>query len=292
MVVSATLCRCDKTPEIPLLRIEMTRIQCLAILSILLAPTSSAFADGEVEDLNTQMMRATVKISHPSSTASGFILSADENKEFILVTAAHVFEKTPDDETTIVFRIRQAEGEYKKEPVKLAIRKEGKPVWTKHPSEDVAVIGISPPENADVPRVSTSLLATDESLQMRRVHPGDNLALIGFPHREEGSEAGFALLRNGPIASFPLLPTAKTRTFYLSTNVFEGDSGGPVYLDRASNGGPGAGEEPLIVGLAAGQRNFNEEAKGVYATMQFRYRLGLAIVVHASLIKETIDLLP
>jgi len=67
-------------------------------------------------------------ISHDKSTGTGFVLT-DGNK-FILVTAAHVFDGTPDDETTIVFRREEADGVYQKEPAKLVIRKENKPAWT------------------------------------------------------------------------------------------------------------------------------------------------------------------
>lgn len=248
-------------------------------------------AHAEDEDLNTQLMRATVKISHDKSTATGFLLSNGKDEKYILVTAAHVFEKTPDDETSVVFRSKQAEGEYTKEPTKLVIRKYGKPIWTKHPTEDVAVIWVAPPKTADVPRISTERLATDEELRKLKIHPGDELAFLGFPHREEGSKAGFPLLRDGPIASFPLLPTAKTKTFFLSANTFEGDSGGPVYLTRPSRTDPDTDDVKLIVGLVSAQQFLDEELKMIYGTTTLRHRLGLAIVVHASFIKETIDLL-
>ena len=261
----------------------------LLTVSLLLLLLSSAFAEGE--ELNTQLMRATVKISHEKSTATGFVLSQGKNGRYILVTAAHVFDDTPGDETTVVFRSKQAEGEYKKEPTKLVIRKQGKPLWKKHPTADVAVIAITPPRNADLPRVSTDLLATDESLRKHRIHPGERLAILGYPHREEGSAAGFPLLRDGPIASFPLVPTAKTKTFYLSTNSFAGDSGGPVYLARPSLTDPDKEDVKLIVGLVYGQRFLDEEAKMIYGTTKLRHRLGLAIVIHASFIAKTIDLL-
>ena len=48
----------------------------------------------------------------------------------------------------------------------------------------------------------------------------------------------------------------------------------------------------LIMGLVSAQRFLDEEAKMVYGAAKFRHRLGLAVVIHASLIKETIDRLP
>lgn len=241
------------------------------------------------DDLHTEMMRATVKLVHNSSTATGFILAPDGNK-FVLVTAGHVLEQTHGDETQVQFHRQQSPGVYTKELSKLTIRKDDKPLWTKHPSEDVAALRIVPPSGIDLPRIPVSRLASDESLIANKVHPGDNLACLGYPHRNESSDAGFALLRPGVIASFPLLPTAKTHTFWASANILEGDSGGPVYLARPA--GSGETEVRLILGLTSGQRFLDEDAKLVYETMKIRHRLGLGLIVHASAIKDTIDRLP
>ena len=63
------------------------------------------------EDLNTQLMRATFKIMHEKSTATGFILKKNNEEKHILITAAHVLNNTPGDETTVIFRTKKAEGE-------------------------------------------------------------------------------------------------------------------------------------------------------------------------------------
>jgi len=262
-------------------------MRLLPILFVLTSLPSLAIA--EDDDLDTRMMRATVKIMHDDSTATGFLLFATNPDQFLLVTAAHVLEKTPGESTTVVFRAQQSEGSYQKLPTKLAIRQAGMPLWTKHPTDDVAVIGVTPPANADLPRVSVELLASDDLLRKHKVHPGEALSSLGYPHRNEASDAGFPILRRGAIGTFPLIPTAKTRTFYFSGNTFEGDSGGPVYLTRPSHDPARPGEVNLILGLVSGQMFLDEEAKMVYGTTKFRHRLGLAIIVHASLIRETID---
>ncbi len=238
------------------------------------------------EDFTTQMMRATVKVNHEKSTGTGFILRKGER--FILVTAAHVLMQTPGPETTVIFRRLQAEGEYTKEPLKITIRKDKNPLWLQHPQSDVAVIELTPPKEIDLAPVGVEHLATDEMLKKQNVHPGDQLTCLGYPHREESSAAGFPILRDGPIASFPLTPTAKTKTFYMSMNVFEGDSGGPVFLVRPARSKTEP-EARLIVGLISGQRFLDEEARMIYGTIKLRQRLGLAIVAHASFIRDTVD---
>jgi hypothetical protein len=272
-------------------RTPLVAVTCL-VLSLLAGPLQA-----EEEDLDTQLMRATVKVSHEKSTATGFLLCRPDPKEpqhrqFVLVTAAHVFENIPGNEAILSFRSRQAEGVYKKVPLKVTIRKDGKPRWTKNPSQDVAVLVVVPPDNADLPKLPVDLLATDEAMKKYQIHPGDILACLGYPHRVEANEAGFPILRSGPIASFPLTPTRANKTFLLSINTFEGDSGGPVYLAGPRRSSPGKDkpeEVRLILGLVTGQHFLDEEMKMIYGTTKIRHRLGLAIVVHAVFIKETLD---
>ena len=276
----------------------MHRLSLAAIpwITLLLAGSLRA----EQEDLNTQLMRATVKVSHDKTTGTGFVLyrpasHQTERSRFILVTAGHVFENIPGNEATLFFRKKEREGEYKKLPLKIVIRKDGKPQWTKHPSEDVAALVVVPPDHADLPKLPVDLLATDRALKKHRVHPGDVLASLGYPHRVEANGGGFPILRNGPLASFPLVPTKVSKTFLLSTHTFEGDSGGPVYLASARRSG--AEEEDrdevrLIVGLVTRQMFLDEEMKMIYGTTKLRHRLSLAVVVHASFIRETIQRLP
>lgn len=261
---------------------------------LILAVSSTVFTSQILameEDFNTQLIRATIKIAHEKSTATGFILLKPKEEKHVLITAAHVLNNTPGEETSLLFRIKKAEGEYTKEPLKINIRKEGKPLWAKHPTEDIAALWVTPPKNADLAQLSTNLLASDALLQKHKIHPGDLVANLGYPHRAEANSAGFPILRHGSIATFPLYPTAKTRTFLLSGNIFEGDSGGPVFLSKPNRTEPEKENLNLILGLVAAQHFLDEDIKLIYGTSKIRHRLGLAIIIHASLINETIELL-
>ncbi len=237
------------------------------------------------------MLRATVKLSHSDSTATGFILTPDEGKSFLLVTANHVLASTKGSETKIIYRSKESESEYKKLPTTLIIRNEDKPLWVKHPKEDVAVIAVTPPEGADLAVLSTDLLATDDDLRDNQIFPGKRTNLLGYPHREEASVAGFPILREGPIATYPLLPTQKTKTFYVNTNIFSGDSGGPVYTARPIADGEPEQDALLIMGVIHGQRFVHNTVKGDYITVKTHHQFDLAIVVHASYIIETIGMM-
>jgi hypothetical protein len=269
-------------------------------LSVVVFLSSCSALRAEPEEFNTQMMRATVKVSGERSTATAFILSRpapgeDKSDQFVLITAGHVFETMVGNEATVFVRKKQADGTYKKMPTKIRIRMDSKPVWVKHPSADVAVMPLVPPQDADLPALPVDLLATDELLKKYGIHPGDDLSSLGYPHQIEANEAGFAVLRRGAIASFPLTPTKSPGTFLLSANTFEGDSGGPVYLADPNRKVPGKDtpqDVHLILGLVTGQHFLDEDVKTVYGSSKTRHRLGLGIVVHASLIREAIDRLP
>lgn len=272
----------------------MTVIRTTLILA-LMATTTATRAD----DFHTLMMRATVKIQHEKSTATGFILrqpksAAAEEPRWILVTAAHVLERSSDNETTLVYRVRETEGVYRKELTALVIRRDGQPLWTKHPSEDVAAIVVTPPDKVDLSEISTEQLANDELLRKHRIHPGQTVTCLGYPHRTEANQAGFPILRSGAIASYPLIPAAVNPTFMLSANTFEGDSGGPIYVVEA--GIPRSSEQPeevrLILGLMHGQHFLDEEMAMIYGNSKMRHRLGLGIVVQAAFIRETLEKLP
>ncbi|MHB1421651.1 MAG: hypothetical protein ACYC3I_00360 [Gemmataceae bacterium] len=136
------------------------------------------------------------EVSHEKSTGTGFFLWRPDPHEpncsqFVLVTAAHVFENIPGNEATLFFRTKEAEGVYQKLPMKLVIRKDGKPRWTKHPSQDVAALVIVPPDKADLPKLSVDLLATDRELKKYRVHPGDLLSCLGLSASSRGKRGRF-----------------------------------------------------------------------------------------------------
>jgi hypothetical protein len=247
-------------------------------------------------------MLATVKLSDQEAAGTAFILSRVPAKDpkvtqFLLVTAEHTLSRTKGDEVTIVYHRKKADGGFEKAPAQLRVRQAGEALWTKHPTLDVGILPITVPGGAVLPAIPTDLLASDADLAKFEIHPGDMVRCIGYPHPNqfEPGEAGFGVVRAGCIAGFPLLPTHVTKTFLLDMNTFEGDSGAPVYLvddHRVLAGKSESGRARLILGMMIGQHFLDEEFKMVYQTGKFRHRMGIAIVVHASAIKETIDLLP
>jgi hypothetical protein len=266
-------------------------------LPVVILLVSAPFVHG-ADDFNTQMMNSTFKIANEKSTATAFVLVRPSLKEpkkedFLLITANHVLEPMSGEEATLFLRRKQSEGVYQKVPHKLPIRKGKQNLWTRHPTADVAVLPFTPPEGLDIPKLSVELLASDDILKKQEIHPGEMGTSLGYPHRVEANEPGFPVLRMGPISSYPLFPAKSNPTLLMSLNIFEGDSGGPVYLHDANREVDGKKQPTkLIMGIVTGQMFIDEDVKLIYSSAKTRHRLGLAIVVPANWIRETIDRLP
>ena len=84
------------------------------------------------------------------------------------------------------------------------------------------------------------------------------------------------------------------KTFLFDFNVFEGNSGGPVYIAESIRGYTDRIQigVQLLMGLVSEQKFAEEKIESLRETRKERYQLGLAIVIPAPFIKETIDRLP
>ncbi len=257
-------------------------------------------------ELNTALMQSTFQIMGPVSPGKRtfgtfFVLVRpfpEKPKEgrFVLVTAAHILKKIQGEFATVMFRRKLGHSGWQQLPLRLRIREGNNKLWKAHPNADVAVMYISMPEGFSESKLGTTMLVEDAWLAEYELHPGDELNCLGYPLGAQANPFGFPILRSGKIASYPLLPTSETKVFLFDFEVFPGNSGGPVYLvqeGRYYGGKFNLGTRiHAIVGLVSQDRSLTEKTEGVFSTEERRYPLGIALVVHASLIKETIRLLP
>lgn len=255
-------------------------------------------------ELNTVLMECTFMLE--GRTAQGqqtlgtaFIMARpipnQPNKGlYVLITAAHVLEGMAADTATLHLRRKVDQNTFQRVPYSIAIRENGKPLWTQNPAADVAVMYLRIPNDIAIPVLPTTMLADDKTFEDFEVHPGDELECLGYPLGSASNDAGFPILRSGRIASYPLLPTAVTKTLLLDIRVFKGNSGGPVYLwdsNRAYQGGIHMGQVGFIVGLVSQERLFPQISVGPYDQDVHQLQLDLAVVVDSSLIRQTVDML-
>ena len=258
------------------------------------------FNQAYAEDINTVMMQATCKIEAPGTLGTGFILGKpDPNNPpkafYTLITAAHVLEAVQGDTIVLVLRQEQDDGNWKRIEVPVKIKVNGQPLWTKHPDVDAAAMFVHLPKNTIKSLLTTNFLMDDQSLDKYEIHPGEEILCLGYPFGAEANAEGFPILRSGRIASYPLTPTRMTKTFLFDFTVFRGNSGGPVYFVKENpsyGGGVYLGQTIQgILGIVIRERSITQKIQQLYERKETITPLQLAEVIHASFIKELIDLL-
>jgi S1-C subfamily serine protease len=279
-------------------------LSILLITVVIVGPWSFAQSPKTFE-LNTTLMESTFRIQGQSARGpglgTGFLLgrllpSTPGQSRAVIVTAAHVLTEMTGNSVTLVMRRKQADSSWQEVPVEVPIRLRGHPLWVQHPKADVAVMYLPtvPDELRRAAIVPTDLLATDQLLAQFEIHPGDELNVLGYPLGFSHT-GGFAVLRSGKIASYPLIPTKDNPYFLLDFRVFRGNSGGPVYLvqsNRTYGGAIHMGTVNIVMGLVSEEISATEQLQGLYENRVETHPLGLAKVVPASYIVETINLLP
>lgn len=273
------------------------KIFILMLLTFILYISSTY---GVQVDLNTMLMRSTFKIAGKECSGTVFIIGKPTNDDsqkfyYVLVTAAHVLKGIKEDHAILLLREKK-DNEFLKVPFQITIRNKSVPIWKEHPKADIAVMYVSLPKEVDIQLLPMSLLATDQMLEEYEIHPGDSLSCLGYPYGAEANEAGFPILRSGQIASYPLTPASKVKTFLYDFRIFGGNSGGPVFFidkNRSYGGNAYLGTTiQFFIGLVSEEKMIEQEINSLNETRRTKYPLSLAVVIHASLIKEAIDLLP
>lgn len=236
------------------------------------------------------MINATVQLDQSigeglRKVGTGFLVQAprpDGTPRVLLVTAEHVFRVMPNAVARIGWRVAEADGNWRYAPGNLTIRTAtGAPLWTQHPSQDVAVMEITAPEAFARAAIPLGWLADAQTLDQWRMGPGDELFALGYPHGLSSNRAGFPILRSGRISSWPLTPIQHFPTFLLDFNVSQGNSGGPVFWVPAASRREGVPvpTNPFIAGILIKEVQGNGEG------------IELGVVAHGQYIRETIALL-
>jgi hypothetical protein len=238
-------------------------------------------------DLPVAMISATVQIEQPQPdrgnvriVGTGFLVNAprpDGSPRTVLVTAGHVFDDMPGATAYIGYRFQGADGAWKFSSQPLPIRSGPNLLWLKNPSQDVAVMSVQAPPEFAKAAIPLNWLADDASFQPGGIEPGDAMFVLGFPQGYAANPSGFPILRAAHVSSYPVVSGENYPIFMLDMRVFEGNSGGPVFLASTLERRPGAplAGAPYVTGVLT----------------QAAQKIDAAFVIESPIVRKTIALL-
>jgi S1-C subfamily serine protease len=244
-------------------------------------------------DLAVDLIKATVQLEQPlgngtKTVGTGFLVNAptpDGKPRTVLITSGHVFDRMPHPEARIGWRVSSTTTDWRYAPATFTIRaggvQNGAALWTRHPTQDVAAMTVQAPPEFVKAAIPLAWLADDATFTRYDVRPGDEMMALGFPKGLSSNRAGFPILRWGRVASYPLTPASSFPNFLLDFRVFDGNSGGPVFMADPRRSAAGAKEPGAY--FVAGVLTKQVESQGD--------RLEIGVVTHAKHVREAIALL-
>jgi len=251
---------------------------------VVMAFVVTALACEARADIAIDALRATVRVDGGSQSGTAFLVAVpaedDGSGTTLLVTAAHVFENMKAEACTVSFRAAEQE-RFARLETRVAIREAGRPLWIRHPDADVAILPVEPPHGADLTAFAPSQIADGSAFARGEVAVGQPVWVACFPAKTEANAAGWPILRRGTIASHPLAPIDRVKTFFVDYAHFGGDSGSAVVVDR--------GGAPLVAGVVVAMQRQTDHVTSPFEDKKVHTPLGLAIVAPADRILQVVD---
>lgn len=220
-----------------------------------------------------QVSSGTFQLVGRGAQGTVVLLRLGQEGRAVLVTAAHVLEAMRGETAFLRLHQTSRDGLAGRQSEPIRIRYGGCPLWTRHPSADIAILELTtfPSLWRRLPAVdllaSRSVLASQA--QGRSVH------VAGFPSDAKAGADGLPVLRTGALTT-PVFPSANW--FTVSVSVCPGLSGAPVYA--------------AVPGLSGGDVLLGIVSLAMVRTDELESPAHLAVAVPAPLIAETIRRLP
>ena len=229
-------------------------------------------------------VQATFRLHGPGGSGTAFVVehaaSHDGQPRQLLVSAAHTFENITSQEGTLVIRRREANGDHVRDDLRVQLRSDEGPLWTRHPSADVALLPIELPAHTACTPFAMSDLATAADFERGRVHVGQQVRVACYPAQTESAPAGWPVLRTGHVATPHLTPAAGLQQFFVDYAHFAGDSGAAVVVE---------GMGPRLAGIVVAMQRQTDRISSPYEEKTIHTPLGLAIAIPSMRLREVIE---
>jgi S1-C subfamily serine protease len=245
-------------------------------------------------DFTTALIQATVAVAAapggPTTAGTGVLVSdplPDGTPRVVLVTARHVIQNILQGggaQVQIALHLKGPDGNWRKEWRAEPAADGDRPLWVQNPIYDVAALAVSAPPEVAAAAIPVAWFADQDTFARQDIQPGDALEVLGYPAGYASDPRGFAILRVGHLASYPLTPESEG-TFLVDFPVVSGNSGGPVFTSRRVDGHPpvvgaeGPQPDEFIAGIVTQQIVPNGQS------------IGLGLAVHALYVRQTLRLL-
>lgn len=272
--------------------------------SITTAPTSRQSEKAGKFSVIAVKSSCRVFIGNESGTC--FLVSRERNgkQQTVLVTAAHLFQRTKGKVAKLVFR--SANG--RKEITIPFQDGAANPLWKKHSKYDIAALAVDLPVSKFVNVFSMEQLADQPLFDSELVTVGHACKIPCFPAKLESTSLGYPILRSGSIASYPLAPVVTQPTFKIDVSAFGGDSGAPVLVsidqlkgknsandnstDAVTEGNANRSKKLMVVGLVFAKQRQTAKTVTPYEERVQHMPMAISIAVNSVFIRETIELVP
>lgn len=242
-------------------------------------------------DFTTAIIQATVPVASapggPATVGAGLLVSdptPDGTPRIVLVTARHVIQNIGGTQVQLGLHLKNPDGSWRKEWRAEPVVDNDRRLWASHSVYDVAVLPVAVPPEVAAAAIPVSWLADGDTFARQDIAPGVAMEVLGYPAGYASDPRGFAILRVGHLASYPLTPETEG-TFLVDFAVVSGNSGGPVFTSRRANGGP------PIIGAEGPQPD--EFIAGILAQqiVPGGQSINLGLAVHALYVRQTLQLL-
>jgi Trypsin-like peptidase domain len=265
----------------PATRLNLKRGGVLALTAFSLAGCAGLHSGLRLRGLTPteKMMWSTYAVGTRRGLATGFVVlrrdaQAPGGVVPVVVTAAHLLNTAPKGPFYLALRLRDDAGNLQVAALELQPTTSKVPAYMRHPRYDVAALELRLPLQV-AKLVPLPSFLDEQSIGRRGDRPrvGQDVSFLGFPDVFPGTAGAFPVLRGGKIASYAASAPGRPQPFLIHTNVYPGDSGGPVFTARERG-------KPKLVGMLT--RGIRSKARTAVA---------LAVAVDAQAIRETLQLL-
>ncbi|HCM41779.1 MAG TPA: hypothetical protein DIS66_00485 [Candidatus Omnitrophica bacterium] len=234
------------------------------------------------------------------SLATGFLVGFFLKKEsetsnlyrVVLVTNRHVFE----GKKQVFLRFNLNAGISKAYQVALEDQHGKKWLAHKNPNVDLAVLRINfnwlkNDEKASCAFIQEENFAYAETIKEKEILPGESVFALGFPLGLAGDAQNYVIVKGGVIARLDEEIIQRKCAFIIDSNIFPGNSGGPVILKTDMNHLKNTKpiEKAYLMGVISSYINYRDVAvsqQTQQVRVVFNENSGLAYVVPIDFVKE------